>query len=952
MQSQTRRIPLTVALVAFVWYVCTMGAGVTVHSLPLAAKLAGWDASPLVGQPLVWLLTLPLKLLPAGWVPLAVKLLAAAMAAALLGLLARTIQMLPWDHSWESASPRAAALPVLMAAVVCGLEFNFWQEATSSCRELLDLLLLAGAIWLLLEYQVRRNSTWLHAATVVWGAGMAENWVMLLTLPLFLAAVIWLLRVRFFRWKVILRLALLGFAGFSVYALLPMANGLAPHSPWKLGEAWLASLRDTKTVGVLLYYHFWRGPRLLTMVVLFYFLLPISVLVVRLRDEGTKNKSGVDRFQIWIYRSLRFCLLLVCWWVTFDPTIGPRQIVQDQMYFSLPLLTLDYLNALAAGFLFGNLLLISQPVADRDGLRRSRNKFRWKQFVVPVGIAGIVLIATGLFIRNARAIWRLNFHPLEDFGRLAVKSLPAGHGVVLCDFSERLCVFEAALASRHEAADWLAVDTKELPTVAYRARLERRQPAGWLTDKNRHELTPLETLRLLEQAAQANRMFYLHPSYGYFFEAFYLEPTGTIYEMKLRGKDPLDVPALPGALVAANEQFWTDAWDKDLAQLVPPAVTRSGVEEKLAHYGLVPVPAFQDRVLAGWYSIALDGWGVALQKEGRLAAAGVRLEQALQLNTNNVSAQLSLASNSNLQAGVEMGLADVATVADRLGNPDRLNTIMNNDGPFDEPTVGYLLGNSFLEHGLLVQGAGQLERVRTLAPRSLAPELALAEIYNRLQMPGRGRPLINHLREEMGKQPANTTLDLNLALVDSYSWLLQTNPAQARSVLQSVVAEHPDDPQIANRVLGAYMAFGDLTNALRLADAQLARMPDDITSLNNKAVILAQVGRPDEAVKVLDRLLTLTNQVSARINRALANIANEDFAPAESDLQEAEKEGDGSVVVNFGFALVAQHNHDTNQAIHYLELCLTNSPVGSPLWQQASVHLRMLEPGPGKVKTE
>jgi len=78
MQSQTRRIPLTVALVAFVWYVCTMGAGVTVHSLPLAAKLAGWDASPLVGQPLVWLLTLPLKLLPAGWVPLAVKLLAAA----------------------------------------------------------------------------------------------------------------------------------------------------------------------------------------------------------------------------------------------------------------------------------------------------------------------------------------------------------------------------------------------------------------------------------------------------------------------------------------------------------------------------------------------------------------------------------------------------------------------------------------------------------------------------------------------------------------------------------------------------------------------------------------------------------------------------------------------------------------------------------------------------------
>ena len=78
------------------------------------------------------------------------------------------------------------------------------------------------------------------------------------------------------------------------------------------------------------------------------------------------------------------------------------------------------------------------------------------------------------------------------------------------------------------------MDTHALPTVAYRAWLERRHPAGWLTDENRHELTPVETVRLLEQIARTNRLFYLHPSYGSFFERFYLEPTGAIYEMKLR----------------------------------------------------------------------------------------------------------------------------------------------------------------------------------------------------------------------------------------------------------------------------------------------------------------------------------------------------------------------------------------------------------------------------------
>jgi tetratricopeptide (TPR) repeat protein len=943
MTNRTHRLPLFVAVAAFAVYLCTLGGGVTIYSLPLAARLAGWDDAPLVGQPLLWLFTLPLHLLPAAWVPVVVKLFAAALAALILGLLVRTVQLLPWDHSWETAGRFAVALPGLTAGVMCGLEFSFWQEATSNVGELLDLLLGAGALWLLLEYKARRETRWLNAATVVWGLGMAENWVMLAALPLFVAGVIWLLRVRFFRWKVILRLAGLGLAGFSVYVLLPLANGLSPHSPWTLGQAWIMSLRQTKNVGVLLHDQFWQDHRLLTLAVAVYFLVPTLPLLVRMRDEGTRNKSDVDRFQLWLYRGLRVVLLLTCCWLAFDPVIGARQMVQQQLGAWMPMLTFDYLNALGAGFLAGNLLLISQHIASRDGLRRSRSKFRWKPFLMPVAAAGLTLMAIGLAARNTPAIWRLNFHPVEKFGAQAVKSLPAGGGVMLSDFPEKLEVFQAALAHSQVAADWLAVDMRALPKVEYRARLERRHPAGWLTDQNRHELTPLETVRLLEQMVRTNRLFYLHPLCGAVLEGFYLEPSGTVYELKLRGKDPLDLPTLSGTVMDANEQLWSGLWDKELAGLVPP--DRPGfLRRKLAGLCLVPAPRFQDRLLATWFAIPLDGWGVALQKQGHVREANVRLEQALQLNTNNLSARISLACNTNLQAGIRMGLTEVDKVADELGNRDRLSLIVNRDGPFDEPTVDYLLGTSFLDHGFLLQAAEEMERVRTLVPGALNPELALVEIYNRLKMTDRGRPLILHLRQAARNMPANRMLDLNLALLESYSWLLQTNVANARSVLRSVVERHPDDPQVNARVLAAYAAFGDFTNALLLADAQLAQAPDDVTSLYNKATVLLQAGRATDALPLLDHILTLTNQPEVRIKRVFAHLAREDFALAENDLRELEKDSNGSPMVSFGLAAVAAHSHDTNLAEHYLRLCLTNTPVGAPLWQQASIRLQMLEP--------
>jgi len=49
-------------------------------------------------------------------------------------------------------------------------------------------------------------------------------------------------------------------------------------------------------------------------------------------------------------------------------------------------------------------------------------------------------------------------------------------------------------------------------------------------------------------------------------------------------------------------------------------------------------------------------------------------------------------------------------------------------------------------------------------------------------------------------------------------------------------------------------------------------------------------------------------------------------------------------MMDYGLALVAAQGNDTNSARHYFQVCLSNTPAGGPLWQQASARLQTLEP--------
>jgi predicted Zn-dependent protease len=226
----------------------------------------------------------------------------------------------------------------------------------------------------------------------------------------------------------------------------------------------------------------------------------------------------------------------------------------------------------------------------------------------------------------------------------------------------------------------------------------------------------------------------------------------------------------------------------------------------------------------------------------------------------------------------------------------------------------------------------------------LSTKFALAQLYSRQRMDDKVFETVSLLRDEIHASPIKDTMDVDLAVLEANSWLSQTNHAKARSVLQSVLKQHPNDKRTMDLVLQAYLAFGDFTNALPLASEKLAREPGNVAALINQAAILIQMGDASNAIPVLNHALAITNLPIARLNRAVAYLQTQNLPAAEADYLELENSPAQAFPVHYGLAEIAERRHDTNLAIQHLELCLSNAPAGTVKWREARERLDTLKP--------
>jgi tetratricopeptide (TPR) repeat protein len=957
-------LPWLVAAGALAVYLVTLNRWVSLSSLQQVARLSGWTWQPELYGPLFWLVTYPFRWLPAQAIPLALNFLAAVCGALSLALLARSVALLPHDRTQEQRqrepsksgllSISAAWLPPVLAALVCGLQLTYWEHATavssspppwgSGC-EMLDLLLFAYVIRCLLEFRTSERESWLIRAAFAYGAALTNNWAMIGFFPAFVVALIWIKGLSFFNMRFLGQMSLCGLAGLLLYLLLPLWQGVAGTSSVGFWPALQANLSAQKSILVMFYTHGRQEVALLALTSL----LPVFIFGIRWASYfGDTSKLGIA-LATFMFHVVHALFLLACIWVALDPPFSPRN-----KGFGSPFLTFYYLGALSVGYCSGYFLLLFGGKTDRP--RRIPSHLRVINNTVTAAIWLLLLLAPlALIYRNLGQVRATNGPMLKRYAALMAQPLPPQRAILLSDDSRRLMLLQAYAAQSGRDKDYLFLDTAALLWPDYHRFLKKKYPRVWESSPPKgmmQRAEPLMLVQLISLLARTNSLYYLHPSFGYYFEFFYLEPHGLVYKLTAYPTNQLFAP-LPGRdLMAENEAFWAKADAQALQPLLavvspPTPGNKPSLMEDLAEKAHLVRESNRDALtLASFYSRALDYWGVEMQKSGQLTNAAAHFERALELNPDNLVAEVNLECNKNLQASRTSAVQVSKSVEDAFGKYRKWDDILGENGPFDEPNFCYEQGRVFVGNALYRQAAAQFDRVMKLAPENLAARLWLSQLYVVSGMPGQALELVDQIRAQPDLLGAARTNRTELLFVEASAHLAQNDLRGAETAVQATLRQYPGDEALLATATQVYMKYGSYSNALTTIAQQLAIAPTNINALVNKGFACIQVGAFDQAIPPLTKVLEMeTNNYSALLNRAIAFLRGNKLEAAQRDYEVLQKAFPTAFQIYYGLAEVARQKKDTNAAIRNYQLYLANAQTNTAEAILVSDRLKELKSG-------
>jgi tetratricopeptide (TPR) repeat protein len=967
-------LPWLIAAAALGVFLITINPWVNFVSLFTVTRVSGLAWQPSLSNPVYWLATLPFKWLPIKMIPLALNCFAAVCGALTLALLARSVALLPHDRTEEQRirerSPFSlltislAWIPPVFAAIICGLQLSFWENATVASGEMLDLLLFAYIVRCILEFRISEAPSWLYRAAFVYGIALTDNWAMVPFFPAFLAVLIWIMGVTFFDLQFLVRFSLAGLAGLSLYLLLPIAGSFssAVHVPFWQGLRYNLSLQHNLLFQVV--FNKWivfKGDRPLWVLAL-PSLVPLLALGIRWPAYfGDPSKLGVS-LATSVFHFLHALMLVVCTWVAFDPQFSPRNYNPALLPGNILLLPFYYLGALCAGYFVGYFLLVfgAKP------LGRPRTISPLMNYVNPVVVGIVLLIAlvtpAGLIWRNFAQIRLTNGANYERFAAQMQEGLPKKHPVVMSDDPRRLYLLQLHMARSEPRNECVFLDTASLYYPDYQRFLKKVFPTRWQSSPTKNRIARYEDrdlIRLAYNLGESNSLCYLHPSFGYYFEMFYSEPHGLVEQMtRYQNTDNLFPPPISKELVEENQKFWERIRPTTLLPLIKAVTTEQSSGKSAGFASLESKLRLPKQInpnatsLADCYSRSLTAWGVRLQKLNLLEPAAAQFERALELKPDNIVARVNGECNRKLQAGEKTSVELSSYIIDLFGKFKNWDQIMNVNGPFDEPTFCYEQGQVMVHGGNYRQATQEFQRAVELAPDSIPPRLQLAESYLSLGDPGQALKLIQDIRAnpEFSK-PNNSTNETILNIMEANAWFAQNDETNANAAIGEILSKHPNDEDILGVCAQIYIRNGRLTNALELIDKQLAIRPDNQPALMAKGITCLQISNYVGAVQSLSKLISLetTNfsgtHYSALYTRSQAFLEAGRLESAQKDLEILERAFPTEFRVYYGLGEIAYRKGDTNAAIRCYQLCLNNAPsnLSTNSTEAQTIHGRLKE---------
>jgi tetratricopeptide (TPR) repeat protein len=960
METRTERsfvrsyLPWLVAAGAVVFFSFTLNRSLSLMNLPGLARVSGLDWRPVYQAPLYYAVTLPIRWLPSSWQMLAANGFSLICASLALALLARSVTLLPHDRTreqrvrdldeWGSLKFKAAWAPVLVAVLVCGLQLSFWEQATAASGEMLDLLLFAYLVRCLLEYRRDEKESWLWRLALVYGLATANNWAMIGLFPCFLVALVWIMGRRFFRYAFVVRALLWGLAGLLLYLLLPLLHlGADPAEGgfWTFLKANLASQKAALRLLPLAY------------VLLASIAALLSLFLIGIRwpnSMGDVSPVGYLAFTLAMYL-LHGGLLALCLWVAFDPRFSPRVLIaQRGLSDYIQMLPTYYAGALAIGYFTGYLLLLF-------GTRAVRIKERtasWRPMINLAIVVGVGLAGAGVPINllrlNLPQILTRNSPELDRYGQRLADSLPPGGAVVLSDDRVRLLAVRAALGGRE--SQYVLLDTTSLSQPGYHRHLKRRygprlpEPPKPLAGSGL--VQPFQVLQFLLAASAHQPLYYLHPSFGYYFEYFYARPHQAVYELQRSPTNTVDLPPLGAQLLREQEAYWQTFDENELLRL-KPLVERYQKTEK----GQI-TPLW----VAGYYSRARDHWGVQLAINGQREAALRAYKQALVLNPKNVSAFMNVewtdhwAKTGNLLPSYSSETMNL--LRPYLGNWDLLLAL---NGPVDEPAFRTELAQVMGRNGLGFQAARELQRVLAINPRDLMAALLLGNIYVQTGLPDQALALVAKVRSDSTLNPTESRPQLELIGIEAWAYFAKGDQTRAERLLKAAQQTFPQLDGGYFILAQMYMAEGErqraagnnrayfqgVTNTLAVFEKQIKAQPGNVNALINIGGLCSQLEDYPRANALLSQAVQLSpsNQL-ARLNRAITCLRAGLNDEARADYDYLVKAAPTSYRAYYGLTELAYRRQDWTGALENCELYLRYAPASTSEYEAMKQRLAEL----------